>query len=272
VSLGPRGDSLAELLEHRRTWDRKPVLARVYSIWFELLLEGLPRGARVLEVGAGPGFLLAHARRQRPDLRFTSLDIAPAPWNSLVGDAQSLPLRDASLDAVVGLDVLHHLARPALFFAEAARVLPASGRAAFVEPWLTPMSYPIYRWLHQEGVRADLDPWQPFEPGPGKRPFEGDGGLVTRLVRNTPARAWRALGWRAPTVRRLNAFAYLLTLGFKGPSLLPAPLAAPLLAADRALAPLAGLLGLRALVALEREAPDDLAYNPAVPGPWPTAP
>ena len=43
-----------------------------------------------------------------------------------------------------------------------------------------------------------------------------------------------------------------------------------LLAADRGLAPLAGLLGLRALVAFEREPPDDLAYNPAVAGPWPT--
>lgn len=252
---GMSDSGLAQLREHRRVWQRKPALARVYGVWFELLLEQLPRGACVLEVGAGPGFLSARARERRPDLRWLALDIAPAPWNSLVGDAQCLPLAAASLDAVVGLDVLHHLSRPALFFADAARALRPGGRATFVEPWLTPFSYPIYRWLHQEGVRPGLDPWQPFETGPDKHPFDGDGGLVTRLVKDTPAARWRSLGWEPPRVRLLNALAYLPTLGFKGPSLVPAALAGPLLAIDRWLQPLAGLLGLRALLAFERSRP-----------------
>ena len=66
-----------------------------------------------------------------------------------------------------------------------------------------------------------------------------------RLVRDTSAERWRELGLGPPRVVRLNTFAYLLSLGFKPGSLLPAPLAGPLAAVDRWTAFLAPLLALR---------------------------
>ena len=92
------------------------------------------------------------------------------------------------MDSVLGIDVIHHLARPAAFFSEAARVLGPGGRLAVVEPWVTPFSFPIYRWLHQEGCRLDLDPWDPFGLGTltSKEAFQGDGAVVWRLARTTP--------------------------------------------------------------------------------------
>src|SRR5262249_43760289 len=48
--------SRERLAEQRRLWERKPVLAEIYAVWFEALLAGLPERGRVLEVGAGPGF------------------------------------------------------------------------------------------------------------------------------------------------------------------------------------------------------------------------
>jgi hypothetical protein len=48
-------------------------------------------------------------------------------------------------------------------------------------------------------------------------------------------------------VRRLNAFAYLLTLGFRGPSLLPAPLAPAMIRLDTLLAGAAPLTAMRAM-------------------------
>src|SRR5262249_8884520 len=136
--------SLARLHVHRATWAAKPVLRAVYTVWFDQLLSVLPEDARVLEVGAGPGFMAEYARAQRPDLRWQASDLLAAPWNDFVADAQRLPLIDASLDAVVGLDFVHHLARPADFFAEAARVLRGGGFVAAIEPWITPLSLPIY--------------------------------------------------------------------------------------------------------------------------------
>jgi len=243
--------SVERLREHRRLWERKPVLARVYEPWFDALLDEAPRGARVLEVGAGPGLLEPRARQRRPDLRWIATDLHAVPWNDLAADAGRLPLRDGAVGTVVGLDVLHHFARPADFFAEAARVLGPAGRLALVEPWITPFSWLVYRFLHQEDCRLSVDPWHPF-PGEGKDSFDGDAAVPWRLARDTAEARWRSLGLAPPRVRRINALAYVATLGFRPRSLLPLPLAGTAMAVDRAAAPLAPLLALRAQLTWER--------------------
>jgi SAM-dependent methyltransferase len=243
--------SVERLLEHRRLWASKPVLARVYEPWFDALLAAAPHGARVLEVGAGPGLLEPRAREKRPDLRWVATDIHAVPWNALAADAGRLPVGNAAVGAVVGLDVLHHLPDPAAFFAESARVLSPGGRLALVEPWITPLSWLIYHVLHQEECRLSVDPWRPF-PGEGKDSFDGDAAVPWRLVRDTDAARWRSLGLAPPRVRRVNALAYVATLGFRKASLLPLPLAAPAMALDRAARPLAPLVALRAEITWER--------------------
>jgi SAM-dependent methyltransferase len=240
--------SLERLRDHRRIWMEKPVLAQVYRPWFGALLDLVPERGRALEVGAGPGFLGEHAALRRPDVRLTTTDILQAPWNNVVADALQLPLRSGSFDTVLGVDFVHHLARPAAFFAEVARVLEPGGRLAVVEPWVTPLSFPVYRWLHQEGCRPRLDPWDPFRVGLGKKDaFDGDAAVVWALVKRTPAERWRDLGFVNPRVRVLNGFAYLLSLGFKPGSLLPLRLTSSMQAVDRALDFAAPLFGMRAL-------------------------
>jgi len=246
--------SRAKLDEHRRLWREKPVLEGVYRVWFDEILAEVPPGARVLEVGAGPGFLAAHARAERPDLGWIATDVIATPWNDLVADGLRLPLASASVQAVVGLDLVHHLARPAKFFAEAARVVVPGGRVAVVEPWVTPFSYPIYRFLHQEGCTLGLDPWNPFGlvEGEMKDAFDGDAAVAHRLLGRTPGARWAELGFAPPRCRRLNGFAYLLSLGFKPGTLLPRPVLPWLVAADYATRPLAALLGMRAVLVWNR--------------------
>lgn len=245
--------SRARLDEHRSVWAGKPVLAPVYGVWFDALLDQVPSG-RVLEVGAGPGFLGEYARRRRPDLDWIAADIIPAPWNDLAADALDLPLGTGSVGSVIGLDLVHHLAAPGRFFREASRVLRPEGRLAVVEPWVTPLSFPIYRWLHEEGCRLRLDPWDPFplEAGKTKAAFQGDAAVVRRLVVATAPDEWRGLGFRPPRVRILNGFAYLLSLGFKPGSLLPLRAAPFFLRLDEHLRGAARLFGMRALVVWER--------------------
>ena len=214
--------SLERLLEHRRLWGAKPVLARVYEPWFSALLDAAPRGARVLEVGAGPGFLAEAARGRRPDLRWIASDLHPAPWNTLAADAGRLPLAAASVDAVVGLDVLHHLAAP-------GRLLPRGGARAARREGGSRSSSPGSRRSRGRSTasstrRTAACRWTPGSPSRrgGKDSFDGDAAVPWRMARDTPAGRWRELGLRPPRVVRLNAFAYLLSLGFRPASLLPA--------------------------------------------------
>ena len=246
--------TLEQLAQHRVVWERKPALRAVYAVWFTQVLDKLPHGARVLEVGTGPGTFTEFVRARRPDLRWIATDVVSTPWVTLAADALRLPLAAASVDAIAGVDVLHHLGSPAAFFQEAARVLTPGGQLVFIEPWVTPMSFPVYRWLHPEGCRLGIDPWDPFGvmAEGQKAPLDGDGALVWKLVRSTPRARWESLGFAAPRAELLNGFAYLMTLGFRGPSLLPSGIAPAALAFDTALSPLARLTALRALVSWTR--------------------
>ena len=244
--------SLERLLEHRAIWNAKPVLADVYGVWFRELLSLAKPAQRVLEIGAGPGLLSEWARAHRADLRWIATDLLPAPWNDLAADASALPLRPGSVDLVVGVDVLHHLARPRDLFAEAARVTPPGGSIALVEPWVTPVSYPIYRYMHQEGCTLGIDPWDPFGAAAGKDAFDGDGALPWRIVRSTSEAEWRRMGFAPPRVVTSNGFAYLLTLGFRRASLLPRAAAGAFQWLDHALRGLSRWTGLRALLVWER--------------------
>jgi len=49
----------------------------LYKDTFAYLLEKLPPGAAVLELGCGPGNIVKYLSTQRPDLKFLGIDLAP---------------------------------------------------------------------------------------------------------------------------------------------------------------------------------------------------
>ena len=127
----------------------KKFLRRIYEEWYTALAGALPEvQGPVLELGSGAGFL----REYIPDL--VTSDVFPVPDVSIVLDAHALPFSDHSLRAIVMTNVLHHLARPRCFFAEAARCVKPGGAILMIEPWVTPWSRLVYTKLHYE----------PFDP------------------------------------------------------------------------------------------------------------
>lgn len=94
----------------------------------------------LLDVGAGPGFLLREARRR--GWRGHGLDLNPwaVQQAALIGEdvrRGALPLADAranTLDAVTMMDVLEHVRDPAALVADAARQLRPGGVLAVLTP------------------------------------------------------------------------------------------------------------------------------------------
>jgi SAM-dependent methyltransferase len=253
ASASTRDQAAWRLNEHRETWHEKPALARIYGVWFEALLDTIAGAQHVLEVGAGPGFLAPFARGRISFGRWISSDYIPLPWNDLAADAQRLPFRAATHDAIVGVDILHHLAAPREFFAEAARVLRPRGRMALVEPWVSPFSYLIYRFLHHESCQMGLDPWRPFpEARAAKDVLDGNAAALRTLVGQVATERWYDLGFSAPEVTRWNCFAYLASLGFRRSSPLGPIVPTPLLWFDRLTRVTAPVLGLRAIAVWTR--------------------
>jgi len=180
-------------------------------------------------------------------------DIVMAPWLNAVCDAQALPFADASFANIVMIDVLHHIARPARFLAEAERVLVPGGRVILVEPGITPLSGLFYRLFHEEPVDMSQDPLDPSPP-PAKDPFEGNQGLPTRLF----GRDWQRLTTAMPHLHLrqriwLSLFAYPLSGGFQKWSLMPSALTPALLALERVVLPALGpLMAFRLFAVIEK--------------------
>lgn len=84
-----------------------------------------PAKARVLDVGSGDGHLAARIMQTRPDLEIIGIDVLARPRAFIpvqLFDGQTIPFDDASFDAVMFVDVLHHTDDPSVLLREARRV------------------------------------------------------------------------------------------------------------------------------------------------------
>lgn len=144
-------------------------------------------GARILEVGCGPGHLSTRLARDQA-LEVTGLDLDPAMIERaranaarseiqgraprfVEGDVASLPFDDSSFDLVVSTFSMHHWSDPTAGLSEIARVLRPGGR--------------VLLWDLTAGLRL---PFHPRAPDPA----EHVGASPLRLVSVTPWRwPWR---------------------------------------------------------------------------------
>lgn len=223
---------------------QKPFLRKVYEEWYRGIAAELPAGpGGVLELGTGAGFL----KDVVPDL-ITS-DVFPVEGVDLVVDAAALPFEDGALKGIAMSNVFHHIADPRRFLDEATRCVRKGGRVVMLEPWNTPWSRLVYRRLHHE----------PFEPAAGWG-FEGAGPLSDA----NGAQPWIIFGrdrsrflaeypgWAIRSARETMPFRYLISGGVSMRSLMPGwtfPLWRLL---EGCLGPCRGLLGMFALITLEK--------------------
>lgn len=104
------------------------------------LRERVPHGARVLDVGCGPGVLAAEAARQIPDSRVIGLDASAsrieeakrnlsdfAGAEAHLGDASALPFTTGSFDVVYSRMLLEYLPDKPKAVAEMTRVCRPGG-------------------------------------------------------------------------------------------------------------------------------------------------
>lgn len=140
---------------------QKKFLHKLYEDWYSLIEKYLgKRKSRVIELGSGSGFL----ETQIPQTIKT--DVIHQPYIKLVMDGLEIPFQSDSLDAIVLLDVFHHLPDVEKFLVEAVRTLKTGGRVIMIEPWITAWSRIAYSWFHHEPVDMDMKKWQFDSFGP----------------------------------------------------------------------------------------------------------
>jgi arsenite methyltransferase len=130
-------------------YDRAQLLARRVLTAFQHPVEwlDLPQGGVALDVGSGPGNVTSSlARAAGPDGLALGVDISEpmlaravrseaGPQVGFVrADAQRLPFRDESFDAVVSIAMLQLIPKPPAALAEMVRVLRPGARMAVMVP------------------------------------------------------------------------------------------------------------------------------------------
>jgi arsenite methyltransferase len=131
------------LYDNAQAFSRRLIAAMQHPAdWLDI-----PPGGTVLDVGSGPGTVTASlARAAGKDGLALGVDISEAMLARAVrneagphvgfikADAQRLPLRDDTVDAVVSMAVLQLVPDPSAALAEMARVLRPGGRLAIMVP------------------------------------------------------------------------------------------------------------------------------------------
>jgi len=129
--------------------------------WYQALSTEIPEGTgSVLEIGSGAGFLRDY---------IPSLITSEVFYSSLVQvilNGNAIPFAVENLRGIVMNNVLHHVAQPRRFFAEAARCVRPGGVVTCLEPWMTSWSRSVYRHVYHEPIHPEAMEWDIPSIGP----------------------------------------------------------------------------------------------------------
>jgi SAM-dependent methyltransferase len=114
----------------------------------------------VLELGSGGGFLKRYINNLVTSeiLKVSNIDV--------ILDGQQLPFKNASLRAIVMIDVFHHIPDVKSFLSDASRSIKPGGAVIMIEPWVTKWSRFVYSYLHHEPFDPEIKEWLLPKGGP----------------------------------------------------------------------------------------------------------
>jgi hypothetical protein len=132
-------------------------------------------------------------------------------------------------------------------------VLRPLGRVVLLEPYVSLVSYLVYRFLHPEPLDMSRDPFETCQVTSHRNPFDSNQAIPTLLF----FRHMDRFSKRYPTLRsvrcdRVGFFAYPLSGGFDHPSLLPLWAVKPAFLLERFLSFLGSILAFRVFAVLEK--------------------
>lgn len=218
TSLSVIQSAADKLQEHRAVWQSNPVLRTVYGHYYDKLLKWCPANCdRVIELGGGIG----NFKERLPQAVLT--DVVPTLWIDMVMDAHHQPFGDESLDAIVMIDVLHHLKTPTQFFKEALRSLRPQGRLLILDVYISALSYLVLKWFHPEPVDFSEDFWSKQGLGAQEEdPWDANQAMATVLFWKDLPRFLKTYPELKVINRERFDWCWPLSGGFSYPALVPA--------------------------------------------------
>jgi SAM-dependent methyltransferase len=238
-------DDLSATLLHAEIIQQKKFLRGLYSDFYHELkryLKNLDNGT-IVELGSGSGFI----KDVIPSV-ITS-EILELPSVDMIFSAMEMPFVDASVDAIVMVDVLHHIPDVRAFFREARRCLVKGGRIVMIEPGNTAWGRFVYQNFHHET----------FDPKAGwvfesKGPLSTANGAIPWIVfhRDRAMFLEQYPDFKIVKTQFHAPFRYLLSGGFTLRQLMPSWSYGMVKALERLLTPLNRWIGMFETIVIEK--------------------
>lgn len=230
---------------HLEIIKKKGFLKKIYLDFYSQLADSVKyaENQSILELGSGGGFI----KEVYPDI-ITS-DVLELPTVDKIFSACQMPFEDGSLDAIMMIDVLHHIPDVRAFFREATRCLKPGGRMAMIEPANTLWARFIYQHFHHE----DFDPKAEWE-FPSSGPLSTANGALPWIVFHRDRAIFQQ---EFPKLKILTCqchtpLRYLISGGLTLKQLVPSWCYSAIKGLEFCLTPLNRLIGMFQTIVLER--------------------
>jgi len=238
-------DDPAVTLLHGEIIQQKPFLRNVYVDFYKRLKNavGDTENKTIVELGSGGGFI----KEIIPNA--VTSDVIELKTVDQIFSAMEMPFENSTIDALVMIDVLHHIQNPGVFFEEALRCLAPGGKIVMIEPAATLWARFIYKNFHHELFDMKAG-WQLGEGGPLSHGNDAMPWII--FTRDRKIFENRFPDLKVISVRNHTPFKYLISGGFTLRQLLPSCTWALIAGLEYILSPLSNLLGMFQTIVLEK--------------------
>lgn len=238
-----------QIEENLRYWEAKPVLREIYRDFHRLLsryLSDMP--GETVEIGSGIGNIkevIPHCVRT---------DIFPNPWNDRQENIYRLSMADSSVANLILFDVFHHLEYPLDALDECRRVLHTGGRLLVFDHAMSAAGFLFSKFIHHEraGFLKSYSLRASGASGLDAPRYYADHANARRIFEQRFEELLQPI-WRRVAVVRLPAIKWLLSGGYRGPSMVTAGNNQILDHLERMTSCFPLAFGLRLLIVLERQ-------------------
>jgi SAM-dependent methyltransferase len=210
-----------EIHQNRESWNRKPLLRKIYSGFYREIVRRIDseRPGLIVELGSGMGSIKEHLPA------CITTDVFSNPWLDRVENAYALSFSDGALSHLILFDVWHHLQYPGLALREFSRVLAPGGRLLLFEPAMGALGRFVFGHFHHEPLGLDQEiEWDAPEGFHADRAaYYAAQGNASRVFGSNEY-ASRLRGWKLVEVQYFSGLAYLASGGYRGPQLYPTAL------------------------------------------------
>jgi SAM-dependent methyltransferase len=116
----------------------RPPVRRANRRFMQSVEDRIASGMRIADVGGGYGSFMGRVKdaAEARNARYLRIDTSVETAPSVVGDAQTLPLKPESMDLIILANILEHVPEPQAVVDRAHRALKPGGRIVFATPFL----------------------------------------------------------------------------------------------------------------------------------------